>query len=40
MKIGSTQERIVDNSVLVGAPVTVTPFALSRSASAGSTRTV
>src|ERR1700722_12005079 len=40
MKMGSTQDRIVDRKVLDGAPVTLTSCALSLPASSGSTRVV
>ena len=40
MKIGSTQDNIVERKLLDGAPVMVTPCSFSLSASPGSTRTV
>ena len=40
MKMGSAQDRIVDRKLLDGAPVTLTPCALSLLASSGSTRVV
>src|SRR5271169_1901680 len=40
MKMGTVQDRIVERKLLDGAPVTLTPCAVSLPASSGSTRVV